>query len=443
MMNRNNNTETELLLIRRWLALLQKHYRLYNIDYSHQCLTGISQSIVRAFRGIDNFFGCVQCGQYHICQQSPNSCYVVNDHQQQRLFCLFSGQLLENCENFETRPVSMQKDNSIPLQEDEKHYNTGTSFRTFGEQSSLYTNIKGGGHKRRKEGGEAEEAEWQHISKKQHREESVDKTKQKTDRVDEEAEELAAEEEEESEEEDDWCNYSFMGSEENNFLSRRTNDDYNYQYWSNYYSFLYEKRIFPKTTESRIMRAPSRPKQAAFNYHIMGANGTEIEKECNTLLERLLLLSENNSEKKEQIFLLLCDYFVPLIKNFYLLIHNSPVIRGVALEKRLTKAGKEPLVMTAKQVTEAVILHLLTESYQAEDTSKNKIQLWVRNPWVVYLNEKGHIAQYYTKYLNKNGNTIERAMHTKNDIKECLSFYFIHCYWLQKFIHTNRRYHYL
>ena len=423
---------SELLLVRRWLTLMQKHYRLYNVDYSHQCLTGMGMSesakrsaIVRVFPGVDNFFGCVQCGQYHICRKSPNTCYVVNDHQQQRLFCLYSGHLLEHCENYETRPLSFQNDNSVPLQGDDRQYNTGTSFAVFGAQNSLYTNMKKGSteewERKSKPNTEKEEKEWDHVEKKPPT--PVSKLSRVEDVV-EEVEFSSCEDDE-----------GGGGGGENHPLAKMANRDYNYQYWSEYYSFLWEKNA-PRLSVPVTTRVKTKPPLFS---HQLGNNGTEIEKECNNLIERLLVLSCSGGQK-EPIFLLLTEYFVPLVKNFYLLIHNSPVVLGVAQDRRNNKAGKKPPVMTPKQVSEAVLLHLLIEPYFVEDVCKNRIQLWVRNPWLVHLSENNYIEEYYTKHLNKNGNTMERASDTKNDIRECLSVYFTHSHWLQNFIHTNRIY---
>ena len=353
----------------------------------------------------------------------------------------------------------MQNDNTVvSLESDEKCFNTGTSFSIYGKQPSLYTNMKKKGIGKswgKREAQPVEETEWSHIDKKPRKEEVDEDEKGKGNGVfDDDGGEAGGGGGEEEEEGGGGEEMEIIecGGDTHNTLTKKTNHNYNYQYWSNFYSFLYEKRTFPKPSPPPSLESPSSsssfdtttkpPPPSPFNYTLgSGVQGKEIERECNVLLERLLLLSgTSGKEKKEQVFLLLCDYFVPLVKNFYQLIHNSPVIRGVVLDKRLTKAGKEPPVMTPKQVTEAVILHLMTESYQTEDIAMNKIQLWVRNPWLVHLNECGHITRYYTKYLNKNGNTIKRAIHTKNDIKECLSFYFTHSHWLQKFIHTD---HYL
>jgi len=451
-------TASESLLVWRWFTLLQKYYCLYNVDYSHQCLTGrcISESaerssIVRVFQGIDHFFGCVQCGQYHICRKSSTTCFVVSDRQQQRLFCLYSGYLLEE-EYFETQPFTLESDNFSEIQADEHQSSTGTSLMTFGKQDQLYSNIKkggGGDRKRREKRPKAEEAEWSHIDKRTRREVTPiksPKTESSSDSV-----EFCVDDQQRDEELGDNDEFCFNETS-HQFLDNRLSKDYNYQYWSNYYSFLWNKILpNPNPITQNHTKQPlihlnhhqtRQKKYTSFNYHL-GTNGIEIEKECHDIIRRLLILSpppSTSSAANEQIFLLLVEYFVPLVKNFYLLIHNSPVIRGVALDKRNNKAGKKPPVMTPKQVSEAVLLHSLVEAYYTEDICQNRIQLWVRNPWLVFLSESGIIVEYYKKYLNKNGNTFEKALVTKNDIKECLSIYFTHSHWLYLFIHTNRVY---
>lgn len=444
-------TASESLLVRRWFHLLQKYYSLYNVDYSHQCLAGMSiaesaekSSIVRAFQGIDHFFGCVQCGQYHICRKSPNTCFVVSERQQQRLFCLYSGFLLEQ-DNYETQPFSLENDNFLEIQPEEHRSSTGTSFLIFGKQDQIYTNMKKcGERKRREKRPKADEVEWSHhhLDKRPRREEASLPTTQKESDSSSETVELSVEEDPEEE-----IPYSGEGNHHHYHpQNNRLKKDYNYQYWSDYYAFLCDK-ILPNPHPNPNHEKTQKPKpyqqklkkKTQFNYHL-GSNEAEIEKECNDIIRRLLILSPSSSTMNEQIFLLLLEYFVPLVKNFYLLIHNSPLISGVALDRRNNKAGKKRLVMTPKQVSEAVLLHSLVEAYYVEDICQNRIQLWLRNPWLVFLNESGIIVEYYRKYLNKNGNTFERALVTKNDIKECLSFYFTHCHWLHLFIHTNRIY---
>lgn len=440
-------SESEKLLISRWLSLLQKYYRLYNIDYSHQCLSQYnarSSSIIRVFQGIDYFFGCIQCGQYHICRRSLTGCYVTSNYQQQRLFCLYSGQLIEDCENYEKQPVSLNKDNNRSLEHSDKDYNTGVSLYINGEQSKPYTNMKTT-HTRQYplRGEKVEEAEWSHptmvVEKKEKRK------KPDSNMIDRLEEELEGE----------FLKEDFGGEIDGNLIVNGTDEDYfhqkkrlkrdqNYQYWNQYYSFLWEKRVFPSIAETSpppppIPPSPTILKKKFFDYNINQKEpdgGKEIENQCHILIERLLLLASPKSENKEEIFLLLLDYFTPLVKNLYLLVHNSSLIEGVALDRRNAKS----IVMNPKQITEVVLLHLLTEPCDAEDICQHFIRLWVGNPWLTHLMRSGIIKKYYSLYLNKNGNTIKRATNLKNDLKECLSVYFIHTYWLKDFIHSNRRY---
>lgn len=433
-------SESEKLLISQWLCLLQKHYRLYNIDYSHQCLfqyNNRSKSVIRVFQGIDYFFGCIQCGQYHICRRSLTGCYVTSNHQQQRLFCLYSGQLIEDCENYEKQPVSFHKDNTRPLESSDRDYNTGISLYINGEPSQPYTNMKTSSKFSNKQ--PREETEWSHPAPAPQGEK-----KEKRKKPDGEEGDLLREDfHHDDEENDDFL--SVNGCDEDYYhQKKRLKRDQNYQYWNQYYSFLWEKRIFasppPPSIPIPVPQAQATIlKKKFFDYNINQKDpegGKEIENQCHILIERLLLLTSPKSENKEELFLLLLDYFTPLVKNLYLLVHNSSLIEGVAKDRRNAKT----IVMNPKQITEVVLLHLLTEPCDAEDLCHYKIRLWVGNPWLTHLMRTGIVKEYYTRYLNKNGNTIKRATNLKNDLRECLSVYFIHTYWLKDFIHTNRRY---
>lgn len=94
-------SETEKLLIRRWLLWMQTDRKLYNVNNRHQCLREPLRHlyIVQPFpQYAPHFYGCTVCGQYHLCHLHELSCVVVSDSVSQRMTCLYSGQLLRQSE---------------------------------------------------------------------------------------------------------------------------------------------------------------------------------------------------------------------------------------------------------------------------------------------------------------------------------------------------------
>ena len=94
-------SETEKLLIRRWLLWMQTERKLYNVNNRHQCLREPLHHlyIVQPFpQYAPHFYGCTICGQYHLCHLHELSCVIVTDPVAQRMTCLYSGQLLRQSE---------------------------------------------------------------------------------------------------------------------------------------------------------------------------------------------------------------------------------------------------------------------------------------------------------------------------------------------------------
>ena len=105
----------EEMQIFRWLQLLQQHYQIFNVDNYHDCIRAEREEkeyatlyrcqprtvIVKPFQSIDNFYGCVICGKYHICQLSRETCpLIIDDHDKQKA-CSYSGKLLVIQDNLE------------------------------------------------------------------------------------------------------------------------------------------------------------------------------------------------------------------------------------------------------------------------------------------------------------------------------------------------------
>ena len=118
---KKNTADEELIF--RWLQLMERHCNLYNVDNKHDCIRAdreekerahrennqppLSPIIVQPFHSVENFYGCLVCGKYHICRLRRETCQLVVDKVDKQKVCAYSGQLLyiqDNLEmgNFET-----------------------------------------------------------------------------------------------------------------------------------------------------------------------------------------------------------------------------------------------------------------------------------------------------------------------------------------------------
>src|SRR5271170_2570211 len=94
----NVYSDRDVLVIQRWLALLQRERRLYNVDNHHQCLNVEPPCIVRPFAWAPNFYGCPLCGQYHLCYLQHRECAGVVDPLSNTLTCQYSGRAIPGTE---------------------------------------------------------------------------------------------------------------------------------------------------------------------------------------------------------------------------------------------------------------------------------------------------------------------------------------------------------
>ena len=88
-----------------WLQQLQLHRGIYNVANKHQCHVSEAERrraaqqagkafvshIVRPFALEENFYGCLECGKYHVCQLRETSCPLVYSESDKEYVCLYSG----------------------------------------------------------------------------------------------------------------------------------------------------------------------------------------------------------------------------------------------------------------------------------------------------------------------------------------------------------------
>lgn len=92
-------TLVEELLIFRWFQLIQERYLIFNVKNYHDCLGG--QQIIKPFSSVDNFYGCIVCGKYHLCRLNRTTCPCFIDPHDKHKACAYSGKLLLLQDNLE------------------------------------------------------------------------------------------------------------------------------------------------------------------------------------------------------------------------------------------------------------------------------------------------------------------------------------------------------
>lgn len=95
------HTASEEILIFRWLQYMEQHRHLYAVKNKHQCFgkDADPRHIVQPFASVDYFFGCLECGKYHLCHLKRDSCEVAIDLCDSRQICRYSGRPLREQDN--------------------------------------------------------------------------------------------------------------------------------------------------------------------------------------------------------------------------------------------------------------------------------------------------------------------------------------------------------
>lgn len=104
-------------LIFRWLQLMERHCSVYNVNNKHDCLRAdreekerahrehnqppLKPVVIQPFASVDNFFGCLVCGKYHLCRLRRETCQVIVEKVDKQKVCAYSGQLLHIQDNLE------------------------------------------------------------------------------------------------------------------------------------------------------------------------------------------------------------------------------------------------------------------------------------------------------------------------------------------------------
>lgn len=394
---------TEKLMVDEWLAILQVRYRVYDIDTKHQCLRDDRSNIQRVFPGVPNFYGCIKCGQYHICRLHEKDCSVYLDQVSQRLTCLYSGQLLLNSTPF----VSYGS-----LDEPSDTQWTTKSRNTYGTKMSTYTNIN---MKRLIKGIDEEE-----ITEQYH-----------NDSYSSHSYDIS----ENSEDDDDGGT-----SVEMDVVDHQSVQYPNNIYWSNYFKFIPLGNAFLENTTLVPYERTPHPVLHTFNEDIV------TEKIINDVEDRLRLLItmivrfRRNITVPETLLTSLVSYYRQIIYRVMTLIYNASTY----------------CIISTLDVVHAMMLELLRDTYSETDNMGYRIELWSYDPWLIELYNNDVIESLF--YANSRSRKNKRKKKKKTEMEPChspfilnkdhvkrvaseikyyLSYYKYNAQWLRTFINTS------
>jgi hypothetical protein len=96
-------SQHERMLIFKWRQLRELRFSLYDVKNKHQCFLDKDwrSNVIQPFQCVDNFYGCLACGKFHICKMHANSCHIVCDEKTQLKTCRYSGRMLTIEDNLE------------------------------------------------------------------------------------------------------------------------------------------------------------------------------------------------------------------------------------------------------------------------------------------------------------------------------------------------------
>lgn len=373
-------------MIDEWLHILQRDYRLYNIDTRHQCLAGQNRAtIIRIFPGVSHFYGCVVCGQFHLCHLTERcGCVIHTDTISQRLTCLYSGLLLKESVAYDQMKESTPVDSTLA--------SSSKSYATFGAKKLLYTNINA---------PKIEEPD--EIS--EHSEQYHTDSQSASD--DEEAEQA---DETSLSEEDDMMKIEIIS------MDGKFN---NHAYWNEYYKFLYSSNNNNKADA---------PMTELSKKSVVKIERDKVVDRLRLLIDHLL--RQHVKKLQSSIFESLKDELL----EYY--VHVTTRIIMLANERM-----KQPKL---NEMCDAIFLELLRDSYSREDQCGYRIEIWHRDVWLRELYENGVMGRLFgekkrgkkketsqVKPLNLN-KTNTKTMASL--ILQSLSFY--HANWLRQFINS-------
>lgn len=102
-----DKSERDRLLVMHWRSLWQQHREAvgaagagdgdaFTVNTRHQCMLRQPCEVVRPFVCAPHFYGCLQCGQEHLCYRDSRRCIsLVSKSDGATLTCQYSGQVLD------------------------------------------------------------------------------------------------------------------------------------------------------------------------------------------------------------------------------------------------------------------------------------------------------------------------------------------------------------
>lgn len=459
-------------LVYEWLALLRRHYRLYNVDNQHRCrrlatyrehqlsaeelelqrrkrrrrasepLRPIdggggdeSCSIVQPFVWAPHFYGCVECGRYHFCRRDERECELVyNEHADEPVTCLHSGQVLREALSYETETHSCYDEEQRFKQDAVRHdeesvLSSGRSRYTFGASRTPYSNS-------RTRQPLCTQEQLEELERCEAREDMRRDCKKRQRRSEEEAVEsmqLADDAAEEVE--------AHIAEQSNQARLKNRHD--NRLYWNTYFGFLLEpsnsgvseqQLVEPHTRATVTTPALYAPYQPTYQPLGLSAEACAVVEQCAYEVVTRLMKAQHRALQRKQ------PRDIDAL-NRRLVAHWLPVLCNVlALAQHQQRRWQESALRTS---CIALLLFGLTESFWDTDAEGARIEVWHGEPWLAALQRDGIIEQLFAPRRSKLARTKKRSVthydrvqvkQAHSQLEQLLSHYRGHALWLRRYV---------
>ena len=465
-------------LIYEWLALLRRHYRIFNVDNSHRChalatheqrlLTPEEEelrarkrarqgletgpapgdNIVQPFVWAPQFYGCTVCGRYHICRRDERECEVVWNESDQQLTCLHSHQLLRQATsyvvgNFEGE---VQFEHEHDRQDDDRKRrkrepSSERSRYVFKPPNALYTNSRA-----RQPHSESEVLE--NLERVEARDDAQREQRRRQKLELAEAHETGV---------DEAAVVETMVVEQSN-TARLKNMHDNYAYWNAYFGFLLDSppecrepsvTTGDESLETVVTNEVQWPDPASlWRPHVIQPQRTiTLSAEARTTVEHTayevvcrLMKAQHRSLGRKQPTTIdalnrrIVESLLPVLENIIALCqHQHQQASAIVSE------------MTLRNWCIALLLFNLCEPFFDINSHGHRIEVWHRQAWLAALQESGVTESLFAPRRRKNQRTKTKQLaHTHYDqtqikaaqsqIERLLSGYRGHGLWLRDFV---------
>jgi hypothetical protein len=376
-------SDTDRALVYRWLTLRQRELGLYTVNTQHRCWE--FKQICQPFVWAPYFYGCLLCGQYHLCRLQ--NCPAIE--RDDLLTCRFSGRQQREASatgiNYEDQPRAGENGS---LRKSRQKY--GEKPRPFSSSSAPDTRSKTEVKEQACSKNEAVE-QWERDIREGNKVcDTVWETKTKPVEEEQEAAAVAVE-----------AGYEHVVQHED------------WSYWTAYYSFLGIGNV--TNNFSPVKTITTRDEE---EYDLVTKR--EVVEELTRILVGSLLKIQLEKEGKK---------LEPWEKNYFI---TRRVFALAPLLHKIIALGRCGTNTSAESLGQAALLVLLTKPFYGKDDSfSHQLPLWRGDQWLGYLAREDVIKTFVDQLAER---TSQQMLSTVPVLTSILLSH--NTLWLRDFLHS-------